>query len=301
MTTTSTGAPTAGSDEAPLPLLSSEQIAEFVTLGFLRFDALVPEEINAVALEELKNKPSDRIVSPFDEELPRAGSRLSEHFRNSPGIGAYLSLASVRGIIESLVGPDPFYDHHAVHARRPGTPSQPLHADGIVDTRSAFDIQLMYYPQAVTAVGGGTMVVPGSHLRQVDLSNIARYQNLAGQTYMEGPAGTVLVLHHGIWHCGRRSRSDLVRYMFKIRLNPRVEQVRLWDTSDLDDPAVRERIRQRLYSREAWFEEASGHIEEMQRTALFRRLSGDSGFEEVEFRLGRLEFQQSPRMRDLLP
>jgi hypothetical protein len=76
--------------------LSSEQIAEFVTLGFLRFDALVPEEINAVALEELKNKPSDRIVSPFDTELPGAGSRLSEHFQNLPGIGAYLCLPTPR-------------------------------------------------------------------------------------------------------------------------------------------------------------------------------------------------------------
>lgn len=301
MTTTSDEVAGPGATAAGSVLLNSEQIAEFVTSGFLRFDGLVPDEINAVVLEELRNKVSERIVSPFDPELPRPGTRLSEHFQNLPGIQAYLSLPSVRGIIDSLVGPDPFYDHHAVHARRPGSASQPLHADGIVDIRSAFDIQLMYYPQAVTALGGGTMVVPGSHLRQVDLSNIARYQNLAGQMYMEGSAGSVLAMHHGLWHCGRRSRTDAVRYMFKVRLNPRVEQVRLWDVSDLDDPKVRERIRERLYSREAWFEEASGHVEEIQRTALFRRLSGDASFEEVEFRLARLENQQIPRMRDLLP
>lgn len=283
------------------PLLNSEQVAEFIGRGFLRFDAIVPEAINEIALEELKNKPSNRIVSPFDPELPRAGTRLSEHFVGSPGLGAFLRLPEIQGIIESLVGPDPYYDHHAVHVRRPGTPSQPLHADGIVDTRAAFDIQLMYYPQPVNAIGGGTLVVPGSHLRQVDLSNIARYQNVAGQVLTECPAGSVMVLHHGIWHCGRRSRTDAERWMFKIRLNARVEQVRLWDTSDLDDEQVRQRIQERFYSREPWFEEASGHVEEVLRTALFRRLSGDPSFGEVEQRLGRLENQVSPRMRDLLP
>jgi hypothetical protein len=283
------------------PLLNSEQVAEFVSRGFLRFDAIVPPALNEIALEELKNKPSNRIVSPFDPELPRAGTRLSEHFVGSPGLGALLRLPEIQGIIESLVGPDPYYDHHAVHVRRPGTPSQPLHADGIVDTRAAFDIQLMYYPQPVTAIGGGTLVVPGSHLRQVDLSNIARYQNVAGAVLTECPAGSVMVLHHGIWHCGRRSRTETERWMFKIRLNARVEQVRLWDTSDLDDPQVRERIQERFYSREPWFEEASGHVEEVLRTALFRRLSGDPSFGEVEQRLGRLENQVSPRMRDLLP
>lgn len=290
-----------GPRKAGSALLNSEQVAEFVSRGFLRFDAIVPEEINEIALEELRNRPTTRVVSPLDPELPRAGTRLSEHFVGSRGIGAFLGLPKVQGIIESLVGPDPYYDHHAVHVRRPGAPTQPLHADGIVDTRSAFDVQLMYYPQPVTALGGGTLVVPGSHLRQVDLSNIARYQNIAGQVFTECPAGSVMVLHHGIWHCGRRSRTDAERYMFKLRLNARVEQVRLWDTSDLDDEQVRARIRERFYSREPWFEEASGHLEEVQRTALFRRLCADSSFGEVESRLGRLENQKTPRMRDLLP
>jgi Phytanoyl-CoA dioxygenase (PhyH) len=282
-------------------LLSSEQVAEFITKGFLRFDAIVPEEINAVALGELKSPGVERVVSPFDPEPHLAGTRLSAHFATTPGLRAFLDLPSVQGIIESLVGPDPVYDHHAVHVRRPGTPSQLLHADGIVDLRAAFDIELMYYPQAVTALGGGTMVVPGSHLRKIQLSDIARYQNLAGQEYLECPRGSMLVIHQGLWHCGRRNRTDNVRHMFKIRLNPRVEQVRLWDTSDLDDPAVRKRIRELFYSREPWFEGASGHLEQVQRTALFRRMSGDLAFDEVEARLARLENRSSPLLRELLP
>ena len=48
------------------------------------------------------------------------------------------------------------------------------------------------------------------------------------------PAGTVVVFHHGLWHCGRRNPSREDRWMHKIRLNPRVSQTRHWNTDDLD-------------------------------------------------------------------
>ena len=184
--------------------------------------------------------------------------------------------------------------------RKSGQPSQPLHGDAIIDARAAFDIQLMYYPEDVTARGGGTMLVPGSHLRQINEQDIARYQNLAGQVLLECPAGTVLALHHGLWHCGRRSHVEATRYMFKLRLNPRVEQVRLWDTSDLDRPEVLARVRETLSKPEPWYEGATARLEQVQRAALFRRLSGDPSFQ-VEYWLGRLENQAHPRLRDLHP
>ena len=69
---------------------------------------------------------------------------------------------------------------------------------------------------------GGTLIVPGSHLRRINESDTGRYQNLLGQTRLTCPAGTVVLLHHGIWHGGRRNDSDTDRYMFKIRFNPTV-------------------------------------------------------------------------------
>ncbi len=96
----------------------------------------------------------------------------------------------------------------------------------------------MYYPQDVTLDMGGTLSVPGSHLRRTNESDTGRYQNLRGQTRLTCPAGTVVFLHHGIWHGGRRNDSDIVRYMFKIRFNPTVRQLRLWNTDDLHDPEV---------------------------------------------------------------
>lgn len=292
----------AAAEEEALPLLSSGQMAEFVSRGLLRFDGLVPEEINRLAVAELSGagEADGRSVPPFHRERYRPGSRLADCFAGSPGIGAMLALPQVRGLIQSLVGADPRYDHHAVHVRRPGERSQHLHGDAIIDTRAAFDIQLMYYPERTTPEGGGTMLVPGSHFRQINEMDIARYQNVAGQVLVDCPAGTLLALHHGIWHCGRRSRSDRVRYMFKVRLNPSVRQVRLWDVSDLHDPEVQEQVRRQLAESQPWYEHAAGRLEQAQRAALWRRLSGDPGFQ-VEYWLGRLENQGRPHLRDLLP
>ena len=144
-------------------------------------------------------------------------------------------------------GPGAAVDHHSVHVREPhGGDAQPLHADAIIDVRpDAFDVQLMYYPQDVTLDMGGTLSVPGSHLRRINESDTGRYQNLRGQSRLVCPAGTVVFLHHGLWHGGRRNDSDTIRYMFKIRFNPTVRQRRLWDTSDLRRSAGRRGTRPR--------------------------------------------------------
>jgi ribosomal protein S27AE len=298
---TSSGPVTTAPEPAAEPrLLSTDQMAEFVSRGLLRFDGLIDAKTNEVALAELRAASGPSPLPGLSASRYTPGVSLGSCFTSSAGIGAMLRSPAVDGIIKSLVGADPIYDHHAVHVRAAGVPSQPLHGDAIIDTRAAFDIQLMYYPQDVTAAGGGTLLVPGSQFRQINEQDIARYQNLAGQVCLECPAGTVLVLHHGLWHCGRRNRTDDVRYMFKVRLNPRREQVRLWDTADIDDPVVKDRVRKTLSTKEPWYEGATARIEQVQRAALYRRLSGDPTFE-VEYWLGRLGHQPDPRLRDLLP
>lgn len=275
-------------------LLSSEQVAEFVANGFLLFEGLVPEEINGVAGEELRDEHS-----ALRQRYPH-GLALNECFREFPGVREMLSLPTVRGLLQSLVGPQPVYDHHAVHARKPDEPSQDLHADAIIDLRAAFDIQLMYYPEAVAPDAGGTLLIPGSHLRRINETDIGRYQNFVGQVPLSCPEGTVVVLHHGLWHCGRRNRTDRIRYMFKLRLGAQVPQVRLWDTSDLEDAHVLRRVERVLSTSEPWYEAATARLEQVQRAALWRKLSGNRDFQ-VEYWLGRLENQASPRLVDLMP
>lgn len=282
--------------------LSSRQVAEFVARGILRFDALVPDEVNRVAMEEMRGIQrafAGNRRRAMRDRIP-AGKPLDECFTDSPGLGRFLRLPQVSGIIESLVGPNPSHDHNVVHVREPGGRGQPLHADEIIDTRLRFDIQLMYWPHDVAPEDGGTFFVPGSHFRRINDQDIARYKNFRGQQAYSGPAGTVLVLHHGIWHCARPNRGSAPRFMFKIRLNPRVPQFRLWDSGDLDDPEVRHEVSEILASREPWAEQPSALLDQVNRVALWRMLTGDDGFD-VFFRMGRLEQRGQTRLLDALP
>jgi hypothetical protein len=233
----------------------------------LRFDAVVPDELN------------EQAVPALAEGIPPVphGTPVEEAYREGSFARRLIDLPPVAGVLHSLVGPGPTIDHHAVHLREPrGGEAQPLHADAIIDARTdAFDVQLMYYPHAVTLDMGGTVSVPGSHLRRTNESDTGRYQNLRGQTRLVCPAGTVVFLHHGIWHAGRRNDSDLVRYMFKIRFNPTVRQVRLWDTDDLADPAVVAELSTGF----PWYEPATGRLEIYNRVKLWRALTGDDTFD----------------------
>ncbi|GAA2097898.1 hypothetical protein GCM10009841_10500 [Microlunatus panaciterrae] len=248
-------------------LLTSVEVARFVAQGFLRFDGIVPDEINGPAVERLAAGPGEVDY----------GMTVDEAF--GPGTLArdLLDLPEVAGALHSLLGPNPTIDHHAVHVRKPHEgEAQPLHGDAIIDVRpDAFDVQMMYYPREVTLEMGGTLSVPGSHLRRTNESDTGRYQNLRGQTRLVCPAGTIVLLHHGIWHGGRRNDSDTARYMYKIRFNPSVKQRLWWDTSDLDDPA----IDQELSLRNPWTEVATARLEVYNRVLLWRELSGKDDYD----------------------
>jgi hypothetical protein len=282
-------------------LLNSKQMAQFVAKGFLRFDELVPDDINQAAMAEIDAGPIP--AAP-------AGTPLSQCYPAPSAFGRMLRLPQIEGVIQSLVGPDPLFDHQAVHVRQPNEDSaQGMHGDSIIDTRMHFDIQLMYFPHDVPLEMGGTLVVPGSHFRRINEMDIARYQNFLGQVQMVCKAGTILVLHHGIWHCGRQNKTNQKRYMFKVRLNPRVRQLRLWNTDDLTadiskhkaifthDTNRVEDVQTILGRMEPWFEDASGRLEIVNRIKMWRFLTGDDTFD-VHYWLTRLE--NKPENRELM-
>ena len=88
--------------------------------------------------------------------------------------------------------------------------------------------------------------------------------------------------------------------MFKIRLNPQVRQLRLWNTDDLNEDykahreifagkKVDENDIQHILSRqEPWFENATGRLEIVNRIKMWRFLTGDETFD-VHYWLTRLE------------
>ena len=280
-------------------LLTTAQMAEFVARGFLRFDELVPEAINRDVMAA---------VDAGGIDAAPAGTPLSHCYPQPSPIGAMLRIPEIQGIVHSLVGPDPLFDHHAIHVRQPNEgKAQGMHGDSIIDTRMHFDIQLMYFPHDVPLEMGGTLLVPGSQYRRINEADIARYQNFAGQVPMVCKAGSLLALHHGIWHCGRQNKTDRKRYMYKIRLNPVVRQYRLWNTDDLAamtggqkriftaEQNAAEDVQTILGRGEPWYEDGGGRLEIVNRVKMWRFLSGDENFD-VHYWLTRLENMPETRL-----
>lgn len=254
-------------------LLNTKQMAQFVAAGFLRFDELVPDEINRAACAEMET----------GVPRGRAGAPLAELWTDA-AIGRVVRLPQIQGIIHSLVGPDPLYDHHAVHTvDAHHEHGQIWHADAIIDTRLHFDIQLFYFAHDTPREMGGTMFLPGSIYRRISESDIARYQNFLGQMPMVCKAGTVAVAHHGIWHCAQPNLTGRKRYMFKLRLNPTVRQKKLWNTDDIDDAEIPGLLNanHRWYGNEV-------RLEVVNRIKLWRFLTGDENYD-VSYWLSRLE------------
>ena len=295
-------------------LLTTDQMASFVARGFLMFEAVVPDDINALAMEQLpqlfrgwldefRGVSAGAAVQPDDGDdgspLPRSGTVLHQAYTPDSAFGAMVRLPVIAGAIQSLVGADPVVDHHFVHIKTAGDlHAQGLHCDAIIDHGPAFDIQLFWFPHDVAPGEGGTRYVPGSHLRRVNMDDVARYHHLASERYFTGPAGTVVIFHQGLWHAGAPNHGTGDRVMGKLRLNPTQPQVRLWDTTDLD---ARNRADDHMFARmepgtvaatlrhsEPWYEPSAHRLETVQRSHLWRYLTGDDTFD-VDWYLTRTE------------
>jgi hypothetical protein len=299
-------------------LLTSLQMASFVARGFLRFDGAVPDDINARFMAEAggageggwENRKAF-IKSVAGNRIPelRAGTPLAEAYAPGSAPARLLNLPVVKGAIASLLGEAPVFDHHFLHvtfppaagkATGPEHVSQHTHQDSTIDPRQAFDVQLMYFPHAVSREMGGTRFIPGTHLRKVSEVALGRYQNLRGQQHMVCEAGTLLFLHHGLWHGGGVNFSDRPRFMLKIRMHASGPQSRCWDVSDLP-PGPRQRpifylkappaagtVETLLTTPEPWFEADTGRLEYVNRIKLWRYLTADPNYD-VDYWLTRLE------------
>ena len=308
-----------------LPLLSDEQMASFVARGFLRFDAAVPADINSQFLADAGEAPEavagHKLRATYATMLARnaipevaPGSPLSGAYAADSALGRLLALPLVRGAIESLLGDDPVFDHHFLHVTFPPryhaagdgeNVSQHTHQDSTIDPRLAFDVQIMYYPHEVSRAMGGTRFVPGTHLRKVSEVALGRYQNLRGQQHMVCEAGTLLFMHHGIWHGGGVNVSERTRTMFKIRMHASGSQKRRWAIRDRP-PSESQRpifyvkghrpadtVAAILMTPEPWFEQDTGRLEFVNRIKLWRYLTDDPHYD-ADYWLTRLEHE--PRL-----
>jgi hypothetical protein len=257
-------------------LLTTREMAEFANAGMLRKDNAIPKALCA-ELRELFDSGDAR-------QRGRMGGPLTDVWDPEHAIARTLAQPQVRGMIESLVGPAPLYDHHAVHTTKPGSGIQYLHADAEIDIRPlSFDIQLSIFPQDTPLAMGGTRFLPGSQFRHVHETMVGRYQHVNGMVQSVCDAGTVVAWHHNLWHGAQPNRSDHTRYMFKLRLNPTVPQQLLWDTADLDDPEI-----PGILTRAHPWHGQQARVEIMQRIRFWRFLTDNPSFD-VAMWWGRVE------------
>jgi hypothetical protein len=288
--------------------LTTIEMANFVADGYLRFDALVPDDLNERVIEELRALESVKLRQavgvPVDEagpDHPQSLTPLSQCYPPPSLIGELLRLPQVQGIVSSLVGDDPLFDHDFVHRLPAGSGyTQHLHVDAVIDDPTpSFDIQVFYYPVAVEPGCGGTRMVPGSHLRRTRAEGVSRYQHMLGEQQFSGPAGTLMVFHQGLWHAGQANPGGQDRWLYKIRLNPRVPQRRLWNCNDFDavhnDAADHTFAHMRgdsvahvLRRMHPWQKGHELRYEQMQRAKLWRYLSGDDRYD-VDYYHTRIE------------
>ncbi len=242
-------------------LLTASQMAHFVTDGFLIVNDIVPEQLNEAVYRD------ERALSRFKFWF------LSENIR------AVFDLPQVKGIIQGLVGASPVYDHSALHIVNAGhLEAQNWHADSILDLRPlAFDIQAFYFSHDTPKEMGPTLVLPGSHLRKANTESIGRYKNIVGQRQLESKAGTIVFMHHGIWHCAQPNFTDRTRYVFKLRLRPGQPQRGLFNLDGYIDPAVKDILNRDGY-RDWQGNEA--RLEHNRRAALWRYVTGDDSADE---------------------
>jgi hypothetical protein len=74
----------------------------------------------------------------------------------------------------------------------------------------------MYYPHDVTIDMGPTVVMPGSHWRNLPTDRMATYGNLRGQVPLTVKAGSVAITHYDLWHGGSVNRSARMRHILKF-------------------------------------------------------------------------------------
>ena len=288
-----------------LNLLTTSQMAEFAAKGCLRFDGLIDSDLNQEFLDLFAEDigSDDRYVNKVIPNC-KPGTYVSRAFPQDHPLSKILAQPVVAGTLKSLMGTNPIFDHHHVHMTFPNRSRvQTNHQDSTIDLRSKnFDIQMIYFPHEVNDKMGGTRYIPGTHLRTVHESQIARYQNIRGQIRVTCPAGTIIFFHHGIWHGGGKNTSDVPRIMYKLRLQPSGSQSLQWDTSDLNEERIKswqrpifhafgkreeDDVPSKLMSHEPWFDNTS-RLEYMNRIRFWRTLLNDAELD-IDYWLTRVE------------
>jgi len=222
-------------------------MTQFVMDGYLEFTDLVPEDLNAAVHEDQLRNPEQIRWSPSTAtNAPNAFLDTSAPLQDA------LNLPRVQAILASLLGPGFVLDHSYLHVTPAGKrDAQKWHVDhdrsGRHLTRDdlfRFNILIAYFTHEVPAEMGPTLVLPGSHVRDLGGHDLSRYRNIVGQKLLAGPGGRIAFMHDSMWHCAQPNLTSEPRFMFKARYHPTVPQHGHFDTAGWDSPEIRSLFRE---------------------------------------------------------
>ena len=184
-------------------LLSDAEMAQFLVNGYHMTQLDLPEGLNETIeakLEALDSNPGDAITEAV------------------PELWQVLDHPQVTGIMTSLAGVGyQVSGHRHWHCKQAGTDYMHWHQDGTNSRERLMEQFLgLYYPTAVSADMGPTVVVPGSHFRNAPTDRMASYTNIRGQIPVVVKAGTIAFTHYDIWHGTAANRSNRKRHMIKF-------------------------------------------------------------------------------------
>lgn len=196
-------APAAGQEPAAEHLLDDLQVVDFIVNGYHLVEPDLRPGLNetiAARLDALQRNPGDAICDEVPELL-----EVLDH-------------PAVRGALVSLAGRD--YEvmfHRHWHCKEPRTRYMHWHQDGKNRRHAALDRFLgLYYPAAVTADMGPTIIVPATQYRNAPTDRMRTYGNIRGQVPLVVKAGTFAITHYDLWHGTAANRSARRRHMVKF-------------------------------------------------------------------------------------
>ena len=191
-------------------LLTDRQMQDFITQGYIQIQADPTSSIHKTIYQKLEDVfASEGNVG--NNILPRV-----------PEISQVFSQPAIQGALTSLLGPDyTMNPHRHCHLNAPGSSGQSWHKDCYV-----FDHNLrhprfhwllaLYYPQDVSPDMGPTGILPGLHVCE-KISDPDPRQCRDTELALNGPAGTVNLVHFDAWHRALANTSKQKRYMLKFQ------------------------------------------------------------------------------------
>jgi hypothetical protein len=201
---------------------------QFLSQGYCYLEDVIP----AHAVNSIRESVERDVMA--HSLLPPPSGYVPGFLRFNQALAPYVASPQVLDFVESVFGPHSRISMFTGTVNGPGIPRGDLHADWPYNQEGMARIPAPY-PNCVmhiasmwmlsdfTAEGGGTIIVPGSHLQPDHPRKngpIEPKTPYPGETQMGGRAGTVTMFDARLWHAVAPNKTDKPRVAAIVRYAP---------------------------------------------------------------------------------